>query len=169
MKISHFPNTAELVNALKSSDGYHAWHAAETAGNQKTREAIPLLFEIISRPNPDLGDADLRRISVWALAQFSYAELEVAAAKTAVSQNPLAREGVADLLGFYSSSEPAFALLKVLAKDENYDVRLWAALSLAKHGEKALSFLKQLQSSAGDKRDRDLWDDALAKIANKRS
>ena len=89
----------------------------------------------------------VRRTAAWALGQLGSEAVDQLLADP--NGGELAREGAADALGYVESSE-AVERLHDLAVEGSPRVVLWAALSLAKHGDAAVVALQDGLERATD-------------------
>jgi HEAT repeat protein len=106
----------------------------------------------------------VRRAAAWALGRLGSEAVEQLLADPGGGE--LAREGAADALGYVESAE-AVERLRDLAAEGSPRVVLWAALSLAKHGDAAVDALRDGLERAIDFRCAAHCADALRIIGSK--
>jgi hypothetical protein len=159
-------NPLRFLKALESDDPLVVWQAIRGCGLKKITEAVPRLVQILGEPCEPLGadgNTDLRRIAASSLAEIGFETVIPYLVEIEKNENVLLREGFADLLGM-TEDRRALPILDRLMVDQDYSVRLWTALSLSKHGDKAVPILERHLRNKPDKRTTVYLLDALKKI-----
>lgn len=131
-----------FLRGLESRDVYVVWAAIKGCGLKRIQASIPKLVETLGKPSVPLENTDCRRIAAWSLAKMGFDRLAPYVSDIDQEPNPLLREGFADALGM-TRDERALSILDRLLEDEDTDVLLWVALSLAKLGKAALPIIKR--------------------------
>lgn len=142
-----------------SSEGTWIWERVQEWGSAPDARALPALLALLRIEDAWFPESTkVRRAAAWALGRLGLDAVDQLLADP--NGGELAREGAADALGYVQSAE-AINRLHDLAVDGSPRVVLWAALSLAKHGESAVDALRDGLERAVDFRSAAHLADAL--------
>jgi hypothetical protein len=128
---AHAPSPPEIVDkALASEDAFERWMGCKAAGVSPDVRYLPRLAEAATG-TPKPGEPDLPSIAIWALARFPRDVIDPLWTSWAEDSQAPARRAAADLLGEARITDGGAVLMRLL-NDGDWDVFLWAALSLSK-------------------------------------
>lgn len=150
-----------------SSEGAWICEQLREWGTAREARALPALVALLQVEDTWFPQSTkVRRAAAWALGRLGSDAVDQLLADP--SGGELAREGAADALGYVESAE-AVERLHNLAVEGSPRVVLWAALSLAKHGDAAVDALRDGLERAIDFRCAAHCADALRIIGSKSS
>lgn len=154
-----------LIELAKSENQLAAWYASKAIGVLRVSEGIPALLNNLAKPAERLGknQTDVRLISAWSLGNFPFEEVGDLLFLALESENDLLREGAADAFGELGDPRPITRLLE-LVRDDVWNVAKWAALSLAKIGEKSRFSIENALMEVEQESRKRLLQDALNKL-----
>jgi HEAT repeat protein len=148
-----------------SSEGARICEQLRQWGAAREWRALPALVALLLVEDAWFPQSTkVRRAAAWALGRLGSEAVDQLLADP--SGGELAREGAADALGYVESAD-AVERLDELAAEGSPRVVLWAALSLAKHGDAAVAALRDRLERAADFRCAAHFADALRLIDSK--
>jgi HEAT repeat protein len=141
------------------TEGSWIWERVQEWCAAPDARALPALVALLRIEDPWFPESTkVRRAAAWALGQLGLDAVDQLLDDP--NGGELAREGAADALGYVHDAE-AVNRLHALAIEGTPRVVLWAALSLAKHGESAVDALRDGLERAVDFRSAAHLADAL--------
>jgi HEAT repeat protein len=130
--------TTYFVAVLESeSDPLCRWHAVKAIGDLKAIEAKGSLFSVLQQPDHEFDESSLHRICAWAIGRIGCALISDVINALEATPCKETRVALIDALGEIGDPAGIPALSRELVSPD-MQVRLWAALSLAKIGEESL-------------------------------
>lgn len=140
--------TAFFMSVLESeSDPLCRWHAIKAIGDLKGIEAKKSLLSVLQEPDYEFDESSLHRICAWAIGRIGRALTHDVLRALDATTCKETRIALVDALGEIGDPGGIPALSRELASPD-VQVRLWAALSLAKIGEESLpSFSSALKEA----------------------
>jgi hypothetical protein len=149
---------------ITSLEGVWIWQQLHACGCTRDARVLPALLALLRVEDAWFPESEkVRRAAAWALGRLGLESVDELLAD--LDGGELAREGAADALG-YIEDAGAVQRLHDLALDRSPRVVLWAALSLAKHGEVAVGALKDGLTCATDFRSAAHLADALRMVGS---
>lgn len=139
------------------------WYLIRAVGILRIRSAVPLVIKICSEPNEKFSKSSLHLIAAWALGRIGEDAIEPLILELKTSKNIQMTVCIVDALGEIGSPKAIPSLDAAFRKKEP-EVKLWAALSLAKIGKRSLDTLYNLYFDSKDPSETILVLDAIAKI-----
>ena len=126
------PWTTSLLihRALNTDSSYLTWHVCKTLGSQAIARSAEFLRWVGSRPDIEFENTSLHRVAAWALGEIG-ASQAAPLRRMLIEGSSSARAFAADALGQLKDTEAVPLLAKSLTEDD-WNVALWAALSLSK-------------------------------------
>ncbi len=147
-----------------TTDGVWIWEQLQEWGSTREPQALPALLALLRIEDAWFEESTkVRRAAAQALGRLGLDAVDELLADA--NGGELAREGAADALGYVEGAE-AVERLHDLALDASPRVVLWAALSLAKHGESAVDALRDVLGRTIDFRSAAHLADALRIIGS---
>lgn len=126
---------------LSSTDPYIRWAGIKGCGEARDTQSVEKLLGFLGTDAPDLGDANQRRVAVWALARFGFDTIFPLIEHDSRLDKSAFAEDVADLIGELGEPRGLELLSRLIARNERA-VTLWASLSAAKIGEASLPVIE---------------------------
>lgn len=142
------------------------WYLIRAIGLLRSTSALPILIEMCRRPNADWGHTSLHAITAWSFGRIGAVALPPLLDALVGTEDIAMKRCIADAFGEMRAVE-CIPVLYRLFREEPYEVKLWAALSLAKTGEAARDVLYRLMEEVETWQERVLLIDAIAKLDKK--
>ncbi len=140
----------ELIAALRDKNcrPEFRWYIIKALGSAHPIEGIKPLLDVLMASDVVFADSSLHRIAAWALGRAGTRALDGVRdlSKSSFSYQRLA---AADALGEIGDPAGVDELWRLLL-DSNKEVKLWAALGLAKVGPSSLPFLAKALNENDD-------------------
>jgi hypothetical protein len=165
----HVENTTDLlpdfcIKALKwETYPIAKWYLIKAVGILKLKSSIPLLLEICRMHDEKFNDASLHLITAWSFGKLGEYSFKPIIEEFKKSKNFETKKCIIDALGEIGNPK-AIDILTIAFKEKDDEIKLWAALSLAKIGKKSLNTLYYLYNSINNLKDKILILDAILKI-----
>jgi hypothetical protein len=150
-----------MHRGVVDESGFCAWHACELIGRLGAVRGVAFLQWVAERPDIEFDSSSLHRIAARAMASVPHKWSEYLLAllrEGADDQKAFAADALGEIRAASASEE-----LAACVREGDWNVALWAALSLAKLGPSASPQLRDL-AVASDWPRRYLAFDALARI-----
>jgi HEAT repeat protein len=154
-----------LVEAIaEETDPTAQWFLVKGIGQLRVSEAIESLLAVCRAPEVEMGKTSLHAICAWSLGKIGPPAYDKVL--TLLSDpNWETRRTAVDALGEIGDVRAIPVLCHALERDE-YKVKIWAGLSLAKMGPSALPCLNRIKGEA-DQVGQIIASDAIVKIGQK--
>ncbi len=131
---------SEITYLLTSGDSYLRWAGIKACGIQGLSDRIVQILNAVSAPVAGLAVDDLTSIASWTIAKFPIDAAIETASFASKSVDFSLRILAADLYGLIDREDFLEPLQRLLI-DKIPAVSIWAALSLSKKGDAAVSIL----------------------------
>jgi HEAT repeat protein len=139
------------------------WYLIRALGLLRSESAISQLVEVCLSPEVDFGNTSLHLICASSIGQIGDVALPLLLKAIESAAGKDTRKCLVDALGETRSPKAIPALYKEF-KNEDYEIKLWASLSLSKIGRPALDTLYSILSESKDWREKVYVLDAICKI-----
>lgn len=165
----HIENTTDLssdfcIEALKWENYSIAkWYLIKAVGILKLKSSVPLLLEICRMHDEKIDDTSLHLITAWSFGKLGECSFKPIIEEYKKSKNLKTKKCIVDALGEIGNPKAIDILISAFMEN-NHEIKLWTALSLAKIGKKSLNALYYLYNNTNNFKDKILILDAILKI-----
>lgn len=156
-----------LLKAIQhTSNSLALWYLIKGLGLCKAIDGVSYIIQVCKQPEKHFDTTSLHAICAWSLGQIGSAAYEPTK-ELLRETDPETRRCAVDALGELRDPEATELLCETLKHDE-FDVQLWAGLSLSKLGERAIECLHETIRNA-DYHARMIALDAIIRIGSDHS
>jgi dephospho-CoA kinase len=139
------------------------WYLIKGIGLARDKSAVPLLLEVFRNPNHEFRETSLHGIAAWTLGRLRDVAVPWLLSTLVETHSDQLKLCIADALGETRSSR-AIPALRTLFNEGTREIKLWAALSLAKIGVPAQDIVCTMYEKSGSSQDKMILIDAIAKL-----